>query len=335
LIASELWFIINFKFLTETLLTEHVHQGALSIDSKLKFGIIITISVLAIEIVGGLLSNSLALLSDAGHVFADILALALSWYGIRQTRRPASSRMTFGYHRIGVLIAITNALSIFAIAGIIFYEAYIRFQHPLEVKSILMLSVAVAGLGANIFVAFWLRTEQRDNLNVRSAFWHALGDALASIGVIIGGVIILFTGWFWIDPIISALIGIIIFLAAWQIFKEGMRVLLEATPSGVDIVKMINVLKRMPSVKDIHDVHVWSISPELRAMSCHVVIDDVSTSQAADTRREIEKVVEQQFHIKHITVQMECQQCNPNDLFCTLTIHSEDKEDRKPSSHQH
>lgn len=316
-------------------MTEHAHHGALSIDSKLKFGIIITISILVIEVVGGLLSNSLALLSDAGHVFADVLALSLSWYGVRQTRRPASSRMTFGYHRVGVLIAIVNALSIFAIAGAIFYEAYSRFQQPLEVKSLLMLSVAVVGLGANIFVALWLRVEQRSNLNVRSAFWHALGDALASVGVIIGGVIMLLTGWFWIDPIVSALIGIIIIVAAWQIFKEGMRVLLEATPSGVDVVKMINALKQMPAIKDVHDIHVWSISPELRAMSCHVLIDDLSTSQAADIRREIAEVVEQQFHIEHTTVQMECQQCDPNDVFCTLTVSTNDKEDKSTPPHQH
>jgi cobalt-zinc-cadmium efflux system protein len=243
--------------------------------------------------------------------------------------------MTFGYHRVGVLITIVNALSIFAIAGIILHEAYSRFQHPLEVQSILMLSVAIVGLGANIFVAFWLRTEQRDNLNIRSAFWHALGDALASVGVIIGGLVILLTGWSSVDPIISALIGLIIIVAAWQIFKEGMRVLLEATPSGVDIMEMIKVLKRLPTVKDVHDIHVWSISPELRAISCHVLIDDISTSQAADIRKEIEEVVEQQFHIEHTTVQMECQQCNPNDLFCTITVPSEDKEGKNPSPHHH
>lgn len=306
----------------------HFHYSTLSVDSKLKFGIIITSSILVIEVVGGLLSNSLALLSDAGHVFADILALALSWYGVRQAKRPSSSRMTFGYHRIGVLIAIINALSIFAIAGIICYEAYSRFLNPLEVKSIPMISVATVGLGANIFVAFWLRTEQRHNLNIRSAFWHALGDALASIGVIIGGFIILLTNWFWIDPIVSALIGIIIILAAWQIFKEGLRVILEATPPGVNVIEMIKALKRIPQVKDVHDIHVWSISPELSAMSCHVLIDNISTSQAADIRKEVEAALEQQFHIGHTTVQMECQQCSPNDLFCTPTVCSEDKEDK-------
>lgn len=307
-------------------MTVHAHHSAIPVESKLKFGVIITLSILAIEIAGGLLSNSLALLSDAGHVFADVLALALSWYGVRQAKRPSSHRMTFGYHRVGVLIAIVNALSIFAIAAIIFYEAYHRFLNPGEVQGLLMVSVAIVGLAANIFVALWLRSEQRNNLNVRSAFWHALGDALASIGVIVGGVIIMFTGWFWVDPIISALIGVIILLAAWQILKEGMRVLLEATPSGVDVVKMIQVLKQMPAVKDVHDVHVWSISPELRAMSCHVLIDDLPTSQTTDIRQQIAEVLEQQFNIEHTTVQMECQQCAANDMFCKLTMRSADRE---------
>jgi len=141
------------------------------VGNKLKFGIMLTGLILAVEIAGGLLSNSLALLSDAGHVFADVIALSLSWYGVRQAERPASSRMTFGYHRVGVIIALFNAISIFAIAVVIFYEAYRRWQQPPEVNSTLMLGAAIVGLSVNIFIAFWLRKEQQINLNVRSAFW--------------------------------------------------------------------------------------------------------------------------------------------------------------------
>ena len=299
-------------------MSTHAHHHAVPVESKLRYGIIIALVILAVEISGGLLSNSLALLSDAGHVFVDVVALSLSWYGVRQVRRPPSSRMTFGYHRIGVIIAIVNAVSIFAIAGIVFYEAYNRFRQPPEVNSLLMLSVAVVGLGANILVAYWLRGEQKENLNVRSAFWHALGDALASIGVILGGIIILFTGWFIADPIVSVAIGIIILIAAWQIFREGIRVLLEATPPGIDVLNMVNELKRIPGIKDIHDVHVWSISPEIHAMSCHALIDDLSVSQAAEIRKKIEQVLTKQFHIEHSTIQMECQQCDASEMFCTL-----------------
>jgi cobalt-zinc-cadmium efflux system protein len=308
-------------------LTEHTH-GAQPIGNKLKFGIILTGFILVAEVAGGLISNSLALLSDAGHVFTDIVALSLSLYGVRQAERPASNRMTFGYHRVGVIVAIVNAVSIFAIAAIILYQAYHRLQQPPEVNSLLMLLVATLGLAVNTFVAFWLRREQQNNLNVRSAFWHALGDALASIGVIIGGIIILFTRWFLVDPIISVLIGFVIILAAWRILREGLRVLLEAAPGHVNITEMVNALNQVSEVKDVHDVHVWSISPELHAMSCHVLIDDLSTTQAASIRQKIEDLLRERFQINHSTLQMECQQCASNDLLCTLTYGQSDKPDK-------
>lgn len=311
-------------------MAEHAHHHPLSVGSKLKFGIILTSFILAVEVVGGFLSNSLALLSDAGHVFADIIALSLSWYGVRQAERSPSSRMTFGYHRVGVIVAIVNAVSIFAIGGVIFYEAYRRLQQPPEVNSLLMLTAAIIGLSVNIFVAFWLRKEQRSNLNVRSAFWHALGDALASVGVIIGAVIILFTGWFLVDPIISVLIGFIITLAAWRILKEGLRVLLEATPQQVDVTRMVDALKKIRGVKGVHDVHVWSISPELHAMSCHVLIDDLPLSQATEIRKQVEEVLQRQFDIEHSALQMECQECGTNDLFCSLIPAPHEDEHKEP-----
>jgi len=297
----------------------HNHrESTLYAGNKLKYSIILSLAILVAEVIGGLLSNSLALLSDAGHVFADIIALGLSLYGIRQAGRPSDSRMTFGYHRIGVIVAIVNALTIFIIAAVILYEAFHRFQQPPEVKSVLMMSVAFVGLCVNILVTLWLRAEQKGNINIRSVFWHSLGDALASLGVIIGGVIILFTGQFLVDPIISVLISLIILYAAWSIFREGFRVILEATPGDVDIVTMVNTLKQIPGVKDVHDIHVWSISPDLRAMNGHILIEDISTSQAADIRAKVEQVVREQYHVEHTTLQMECQKCNTTELFCDL-----------------
>jgi len=299
-------------------LTEHSHHSGRHVGSKLKIGIMLTGFILLVELTGGFLSHSLALLSDAGHVFADVVALSLSWYGVRQAERPSSGGITFGYHRVGVIIAIVNAVSIFAIAGVIFYEASRRLGEPPEINSPLMLSAAVVGLGINVFIAFWLHREQRSNLNVRSAYWHALGDALASIGVIAGAIIILATGWFLADPVISILIGLIIILAAWRILREGMRVLLEAAPPHVNTAELVEALNRLPGVKDVHDVHVWSISPELHSMSCHVLIDDLPTSEAAAIRGAIEDVLRRQFDINHVTLQMECEQCDANDLFCSL-----------------
>jgi cobalt-zinc-cadmium efflux system protein len=303
----------------------HQHENTPAVGNKLKYSIILSLAILVAEVIGGLLSNSLALLSDAGHVLADIFALGLSWYGVRQAIRPSNSRMTFGYHRIGVIVAIVNAATIFIIAAVILYEAYNRFRQPPEVRSQLMMIIAFIGLSANILVTFWLRKERKSNINIRSAFWHALGDALASIGVIIGGAVILFTGQLWVDPLVSVLISIIILYAAWSIFREGMRVILEATPSDVDVVAMVNALKQIPGVKDVHDVHVWSISPELRAMNGHVLIEDISISQAADIRSQIEVVVREGYRIEHTTLQMECQKCGSTDLFCNLNECHPDK----------
>lgn len=299
----------------------HTHHKALSsVTSKLKYGIILSSVILVAELAGGILANSLALLADAGHVFTDIIALALSWYGIKQAERPASHKMTFGYHRVGVIIAVVNALSIFAIALFIFYEAIRRLQDPPEVDSPIMLIVATIGLGVNLLVAFWLRKEQRANLNIRSAFMHSLGDALASIGVILGGIIILTTGLFVVDPIISIAIGLIIVLAAWGIFRDGLRVLLEATPPGIDLSQMISDLKNVPGVKDVHDIHVWSITPQLHAMSCHVLISDRPTSEAAGIRQKIEEILLRQYQIEHTTLQMECEVCGDGDFLCKLTF---------------
>ncbi len=306
-------------------MTEHTHNEPLPAASKLKLGIIFTAIILAAEVIGGFISNSLALLSDAGHVVTDIMALSLSWYALRQAERPPSSRMTYGYHRIGVIVAIVNAISIFAIAAIILYEAYRRLQQPPEINSILMMSVALVGLAVNLFVTFWLRREQRVNINIQSAFWHAFGDALASIGVIIGGVIILFTGYYWVDPLISVLISIIIGFAAYRILREGLRVLLEATPAGINVEEMIKALRGIPGVKDIHDVHVWAISPQLNAMSSHVLVDDLLVSQAAEIRRQLENILKTRFSIQHTMLQMECQQCSPSDTFCSLDKQAHDK----------
>lgn len=310
----------------------HEHHSA---AHKLSRGIILSASIMVVEIIGGIASNSLALLSDAGHVFADVIALALSWYGVRQAERPATTRMTFGYHRVGVIIAIVNALSIFAIAAVILYEAYHRFQETPEVQSVLMTAVAIVGLAVNLIVAFWLRHEQKTNINIRSAFWHAFGDALASIGVIIGGVIIFATGLFWVDPLVSVLISLIILFSAWSIFKEGFRVLIEATPKDVDINEMVNALRQIPGVNGVHDIHVWSISPEIRAMNGHVLVDDVYMSKAAEIREQIEQMVRDRFRIGHTTLQMECHACKPDGVICDLNVCKTDGEHKEENHHKH
>lgn len=304
-------------------MSKHARR-TLPVASKLKYGIILSSLILIVELAGGILANSLALLADAGHVLADIIALSLSWYGIRQAERPASHSMTFGYHRVGVLVAIVNALSIFGIAVFIFYEAIQRLQQTPEINSPLMLAVAAVGLGINLFVASWLRREQKTNLNIRSAFWHALGDALASVGVIVGAIIIMLTGLVAADPIIGIVIGLIIVLAAWSIFRDGLRVLLEASPKQIDVRRLVKDIGQIPGVKSVHDIHVWSITPELHAMSCHILTDGPSASKAARIREQTEELL-RRYNIEHTTLQMEYEQCRADDIFCKMTAFS-DKE---------
>jgi cobalt-zinc-cadmium efflux system protein len=295
---------------------DHSQEGQAT-GNKLRISLILSLTILAAELIGGLLSNSLALLSDAGHVFADVVAISLSWYGVRQALKPSDSRMTFGYHRIGVIVAMVNAFVIFLIAAVIVFEAYHRFQSPPEVNSRLMMIIAVVGLAANVFVTLWLRREQRRNINIRSVFWHAAGDALASVGVIVGGLIITFSGKFWVDPLVSVLISLIILFAAWSILRDGLNVILEATPAHLDVLDMIATLNKIPGVKDVHDIHVWSISPELHAMNGHILIDDVLTSNAEEIRARVETVIREQYGIMHTTLQTECQKCD-STTFCNL-----------------
>jgi cobalt-zinc-cadmium efflux system protein len=299
---------------------KHIHTP---VAGKIGLGILLSAVILVAEIVGGILSHSLALLADAGHVAADVIALSLSWYGIRQAQRPPNGRMTFGFHRVGVLVALVNALSILAIAVFILYEAFRRFQSPTEVNSGLMTLVACIGLAVNVFVALRLRAESHTNLNVRSAFWHATGDAMASIGVIAGGIIIALTGLNIADPIVSVLISVIIVLAAWDIFRDGLHVLLEAAPGHLDTNTVSRSIGLLPGVQEVHDIHVWSITPEIHAMSAHVLVKGPDVKRLDTIRQTIEAMLKNKYSIIHTTLQMECRGCGDGEAECQLCVRSE------------
>ena len=302
----------------------HSHgHGRAPVAGKLALGILLSSLILAAEVVGGIISNSLALLADAGHVLADVIALALSWYAVRQAARPATHRMTFGFHRVGVLVAIVNAFSILGIAIFIIYEAVRRLQSPAEVNSGLMTWVAILGLAVNVFVALRLRRDSHTNLNIRSAFWHAAGDALASVGVIAGGIIIAVTRAYVVDPIISVLIAVIIVVAAWDIFRDGLRVLLEAVPKHLDVKSVSQSIGRLGGVQEVHDVHIWGITPELHAMSAHVLVKGQEVKRLDAIRQEIEKMLLKDFNLSHTTLQMECRGCGDGQAMCQLCIKPE------------
>jgi cobalt-zinc-cadmium efflux system protein len=290
---------------------------------RLRWAVLLTSLILAAEVVGGVFANSLALLSDAGHLFTDLVALGLSLVAVRQVQRPSNRRMTFGYHRVGILVALFNALTLIGITVAIFFGAALRFRDPPEVAGGLTLAVAVVGLVVNGIVMGLLWRRQKANLTVHSAFLHVIGDALGSLAVIVGGAVILVTSWFWFDPAISVFIGLIIAFGAWRILREGLSVLVEAAPAGLNVAELATALAGVPGVSDVHDLHVWSIAPGIRALSCHVRMDDRPISEGDRILERVNELLAARFAIAHSTIQMETTDCEPNSFGCCLPVNEE------------
>lgn len=277
----------------------HSHAPA----GKMKLAFCLTLIILIVELLGGWLSHSLALLSDAGHVLTDIGAIGLSWYAMKQSEKPANEGMTFGYYRAGILAAFVNGITLILITIWILWEAYGRFQHPEHVTPAWMFVSAGVGLAMNLYLGLGMRHEE--NINVKSAVIHMLGDAAASAGVIVGGVMIALTDWTVIDPILSVLIALLIAAGAWRIVKQTVGVLMEGTPRGIEIPKVVNVILSVNGIQDVHDLHVWTITSGRNALSCHVVVDGSMTVEAVQQlMREAEhKLVH--LGIGHVTIQAE------------------------------
>jgi len=290
----------------------HNHAGR---PLKITLGLVLVIMVA--EVVGGILSHSLALISDAGHMLTDASALALSLFAMSLARRPATAAKTYGYHRAEIMAALTNGAVLIAISVFIFFQAYQRFSNLPEVKSPLMLAVAVIGLIANLIGLFMLRQGSRKSINVKAAFWHVIGDTLSSVGVIIAGVIIYFTGWNIADPILAVGVGIVILWGAIRIVRESSDILLESVPQHAGMEKVTAAVKTIPGVKDLHDVHIWTITSGLYALSAHVSIDDQTVSQSCDIVTKVNEVLAENFNITHTTLQLECDSC-PTGIVCNL-----------------
>ncbi len=271
-------------------------------SSKLRIVLVMTAAFMVAEIVGGVLSNSLALLADAGHMFTDVGALALSMFAMRLAQRPPSRERTFGYVRLEILAALVNGAALLVISGLIAWEAWKRLSVPQEVDGPVMLAVAVVGLGVNVVGAFMLHSHSDSNLNMRGAYLHVLGDLLGSVGAIAAGLIILFTGWMPADPIISVFIAMLILAGAWRLVREAAEVLLEMAPRHIDMEKVEKDLETIPEMHDIHDLHVWTLTSGFVALSGHGVIDDPAHHQVVldEIRTRIER-----HGISHITFQLE------------------------------
>ena len=273
--------------------------------------------ILLAEVIGGILTNSIALLADAGHMLVDLTSLVMSLLALTLALRPASEKHTYGLHRLEVLAALTNGVTLIFICLYIFYEAFRRFVAPEPVRGPQMLAIAFIGLVANGAAILALRGGK--SLNIRSAFLHVLGDTLSSVGVIIGGLVMLFTGWYTADPIISIFIAILILVSAYRVTAEAVNILLEATPTGVDLRGVVEAVRRIEGVKDVHDVHIWSITPELRAMSAHLLIEDQLTSHSTEIVERVERILTERFGIVHATLQCECKRCKRLQMLCNLS----------------
>jgi cobalt-zinc-cadmium efflux system protein len=280
-----------------------------SIASRFKYAILLTMLTLVAEVAGGIWTNSLALLSDAAHVFLDLFALFLSLAAIKLAAFPASDTRTFGWHRVEVFASFINGASVFLIAIGIFYEAWGRLFKPEEVKSLPMFIIAAVGLVMNLVAASALHHHSHDDLNVRSAFLHVIGDAAASVGVIIGGVVIYFTHMFILDAIISIGIGFVIFWGAWRVLRESAHILLEGAPRGMSTVEVVDAIRTVPGVNNVHHLNIWTICSHILAMSAHVDIKPESKANQAGVLRDIEELLLRRYHISHTTLQVECTMC--------------------------
>jgi cobalt-zinc-cadmium efflux system protein len=288
---------------------------------KMKVAFFLTLIILIVELIGGIISHSLALLSDAGHVLTDIAAIGLSWFAMYQSQKPASEKFTYGYHRSGILAAFINAMTLILIAFIILWEAYGRLQNPEPVGSTWMFISASVGLVVNLYLGFGLSKEE--NINVKSAVLHMIGDAVASAGVIVGGIIIVFTGWYIVDPILSVFIAFLITFGAWKIVKQTINILMEGTPKGISIEQVIEKIRSVVGIIDVHDLHIWSITSGKNALSCHVVLSGEKSIRESQTiLRDIEHKL---FHlgIGHVTIQMEDEE-HPHEESPICCINHED-----------
>lgn len=307
-----------------------------SIDTRLtvkfKIAIALTAVTLVAEVAGGLWTNSLALLSDAAHVFMDLFALVLSLTAVQLASLPTSERHTFGFHRSEVFASFINGLTVFLMGIVIIYEAWGRFADPQPVKSLPMLVIAVIGLAMNLLAAKALHSHSHDDLNVKSAFLHVIGDAAASVGVIIGGIIMYYTDWFVLDALLSAAIGLLILTGAGRVLRDSTHILMEGSPPGIDTADVATAIRGAEGVHDLHHLNIWSVCSHITALSVHVEVEPGFIGQRSDLLHRIEHLLEHQFHITHTTIQLECSDCNGGPLIKTLQ-HQERQE--TCCSHEH
>jgi cobalt-zinc-cadmium efflux system protein len=299
----------------------HSHFGDLARQTtkRLALSLVLTLLFVVVETLAGFISNSLALLTDAAHNFTDVIALGLSWYALRISSQPSHAGKTYGYHRVGILVALINSTTLILISFGIFYEAWQRFISTPIVDAPILIGVAAVAFIINLVTAWLVRQGSDHDLNLRSAFVHLMGDVLSTIGAVIAGIVIFFTKWNWLDPVVSVLIGLLILWNAWGILRQTIRILLESTPENIDMKNMVDDLLAIDGVRGVHDLHVWSINENLRVLSAHVMTEDIPISSGTVIQRDVNEILLHKYNIQHATLQLECEGCDPSMLYCDIT----------------
>ena len=302
----------------------HNHLGTHDGLNKkvLSVSLLIIGSYMLIELIGGVWTNSLALLSDAGHMFSDALALGLSLIAFHLSERPVNHHRTYGYHRFEVIAAALNGLALIIIAILIIYEAIGRLIHPPEIATMGMLIISIIGLVINIIVALYMHhsSDAEHNINMQSAYLHVLGDLFGSIGAIIAAVLMIIFGWSWADPVSSIMVAILIGFSAWGILKTTLQVLMEGTPSVLELETLHQIMLSVEGIQSVHDLHVWTITSNMHALSCHIVVDGkLSVAEAEQLVKTLEHKLHQ-YQIYHVTIQIEsAEHKHHNTLLCNVT----------------
>ena len=282
---------------------EHSHHSHGSNRRRVIAVLSLTFAYMLAEAIGGFFTNSLALLSDAGHMLADVASLVLALLALWFAARPVTTRKTYGYYRMEILAALANGAALVVISLLIAYEAFHRIKSPETVKGFEVTLIAMGGLAVNAASAVMLHSASRDNLNIRGAFLHVIGDALGSVGAVVAGVLIWQWGWVLADPLISIAMCLLIIYSSWQLIRESVNILLEGTPSHIDIRAVVEAMHAVPGVSDVHDLHVWTISSGKHALSAHVTIEANVTHRAA--LEALQAQLRSGFNIGHVTIQIE------------------------------
>ncbi|KPK87830.1 MAG: cobalt transporter [Bacteroides sp. SM23_62_1] len=282
---------------------------------NLLIAVILNFTITIAEFVGGLLSNSLALLSDALHNFGDGVAILVAFIANRISRKESDKRKTFGYKRIEILVAFLNSVFLVAICVFLIYEAFERIRQPESIKGLMMFLIGGIGLVVNFVAVLLLHTDSSRNMNVRAAYLHLLGDTLSSVAVIIGGILIYFLQVWWVDPLITILISLYILKETYRLLKESVNILMQSTPSNIDLELIKNEIEFLPEVMNIHHIHAWNLSENELHFEGHVdLTDDLRISNTDKIRHKIEKILSEKYHINHVTLQMEFGSCDNTNM---------------------